>query len=70
MVKGKRFRLTSATLGIEAVDGQHRPITLPSDAIVELVSAPTDGDRLVEILWNKRPLLIFTQDIRSRGEEV
>lgn len=67
---GKRFRLKSATLGIEIVDGQHRPVTLPAHAVVELVGGPAEGGPLLEISWDSKRLFIFTQDLHTRGQEI
>ena len=70
LVKGGRFWLTTPTLGIQSVEGQHVPITLNANAIVEIISHPIDGNPLVEIKSDGKILLMFKQDLEGRGQEV
>ena len=68
--KGKQFRLTTHTLAIQSIDGQHLPVTLGSNTVVELTREPIAGNPLLDITANGKPLLIFMQDILTRGEEL
>ena len=65
---GQRYRLNSPTLAILNGDGQHTPVTVPMGGIVEVVAGPLDGNRLVDVKWDGKPLMMFTIDIRERGE--
>jgi hypothetical protein len=67
-MKGKSFRITTPTLAILSPhrDGHRIPITIPRNAVVT-VEEEIDGDRLVDVLWNGKTLMMFTQDIRMRG---
>ena len=40
---------------------------VPEGAVIEVDSATFDGDKLVEVIWNGRRAMMFTQDLRSRG---
>jgi len=65
---GQRYRLNTSTLAIVNGDGQHSPVTVPAGSIVEVVAGPLDGNRLIDVEWEGKTLMMFTIDIRERGE--
>jgi hypothetical protein len=71
MLSGKRFRLNRKTLAVGASEGTKTATYLPEHAIITVKSGPTKTDsRMVEVLWDGRPLIMFVEDIQERGEEV
>jgi hypothetical protein len=70
VLAGKRFTLERATLGVQFVDGKRRAITVPEGTIIKIVADPTDGDGMVDVLWEKRLLEMFEVDIKVRGTEI
>ena len=70
-MKGQSYRLYTPTFGILPVDGDgHRiSITIPRDAIVTAIGDAFDGSylALVEVTWEGKTILMFTQDLRTRG---
>ncbi len=70
MLTGKRFRLKTSTLSIEGMNGTRTAVTLPAGAIVKVVSGPTPGDRLVDVLWEGKMVEMFAIDLHMRGIEV
>ena len=60
------FRLTSPTIALVPEDGRMVARTVPFGAI--LTAEQSDGNRMVEVCWNDQKILMFAQDIRSRGE--
>ena len=71
-MKGQSFRLKTPTLGILSSDhGHRRPGTIPMNAIVTVVDGPFDNsNRLVDVLWEEKTIMMFTQDLRDRGEMI
>ena len=65
-MRGQRYRLQTATLAIIAHDGQNCPTTVPSGAVVKVVAGPLDGNRLVDVRWDGKTVMMFTTDIRER----
>ena len=65
-MRGQRYRLQTATLAIINLDGQNHPTTVPSGAIVKVVDGPLDGNRLVDVIWDGKTVMMFTTDIRER----
>ncbi|PYT12051.1 MAG: hypothetical protein DMG59_24675 [Acidobacteria bacterium] len=69
MLKGQRFYMKTATLGIDSNDGQRVPVVIPKHAIVELVSE-TFNSRMTDVTWEGQPRMMFVEDLRDHGKEV
>ena len=69
MFKGKQFRIKTTTLVIIAVSNQRIPVAVPANATVEVISH-THGNRMIDVVWEGKTLMMFAQDIRERGEEI
>lgn len=64
------YKLNLDTVGVVA-DGQRRTTKMiPKDSRVTVVNGPLDGERMIDVSWNGQTLMIFTQDLRERGELV
>lgn len=69
-MRGQRYRMKTPTVAIMAHDGHNTPITIPRGGIVEVVDGPLDGDRLLDVCWDGKMMMMFTTDIRERGERL
>jgi hypothetical protein len=69
-MRGQRYRMKTPTLAIMIDDGHKIPITVPRGGEIEVVGGPLDGDRLLDVRWEGKPVMMFTTDIRERGERV
>ena len=65
-MRGNRYRLNTPTLAIVKIDGQQSPVTVPSGAVVKVVDGPLNGNRLVDVNWEGKTVMMFTTDIRER----
>jgi len=65
-VRRQRFRLNTPTLAIIQHDGQNYPTTIPNGAVVKVLAGPLDGNRLVDVMWGGKAVMMFTTDIRER----
>ena len=72
MIAGKTFRLLSDVLAIGPPDGKgRRPFTtIPAGSIVTVLLDPKQGDRLLDVRWKARPLMIYIADFEHNAEEV
>jgi len=70
MLTGKRFQFEIATLAANDVNGKLILTTIPAGDIVKVVADPSDGARMVEVLWKGRTLLMFALDLRWRAIEL
>jgi hypothetical protein len=50
--------------------GRHVGHLVPEGAVVFVDGETFNGDKLVEVLWAEKTVMMFTQDIRTRGEKV
>lgn len=69
-MRGLRFRMITPTLAIRDQDGLKIPVTVPKGSGIEVVDGPLDGDRLLDVLWEGQAVMMFTTDIRERGEQI
>jgi hypothetical protein len=65
-----RYRINNPTIALFEQDGRHVADTVPAGAIVEINSDSFDGEKLMEVRWDGKPVLMFTQDLRKRAESV
>jgi hypothetical protein len=66
----QRYRIKDSTIAMFSVDGVHVARTVAAGTVVELSSGRIDGDKLIEVTWEGRSAMMFTQDLRSRAEAV
>jgi hypothetical protein len=64
------YRITSPTLSMFLEGDRYVARTLPKGAIVTIESETFDGNKLVEVRYEDKVIMMFTQDLRSRGEKV
>ena len=66
----ERYRITHPTIALFEEDGRHVANTVPAGAIIETDSAAFEGEKLVEVVWDGKRVMMFTQDVRKRAESV
>jgi hypothetical protein len=62
-----RYRITSPTIAVIIEDGRHVAHMVPSGAIISVDGVSFDKDRLVDVTWDNKKAMMFTQDLRSRS---
>ena len=65
MRTGESYRLRTELLGITTAD--RIPLQIPKGDVVKIVAA-SPGDRVVDVVWNSRMMMVFAQDLREHGE--
>jgi hypothetical protein len=66
----ERYRIKDPTIAMSHDDGRGVAYTVTVGAIVEIGNGPLDGDKLVEVTWNGKVVMMFTQDLRMRAERI
>lgn len=62
----QEYQITAPTLAMFREDGHHVARTVPVGAIVTVTDGkPFDGERLTEVEWNGRIVMMFTHDLRQ-----
>jgi hypothetical protein len=64
------YLITSPTVSLCFEGDRHVGSTLPKGALVQIESETFNGNQLVEVLFQGKVVMMFTQDLRSRGEKV
>jgi hypothetical protein len=64
------YRITSPALVLFRENERHVSHTIPKGAVVSFDGKTFDGDKLVEVQWDGKVVLMFTQDLRSRGVKI
>ena len=71
MLTGKHFRLKTDTLAIDSNGEKRLAVTVPAQEIIEVIRGPRpDDQRMIDIRWNGRVLVMFAEDVQGRGQEI
>jgi hypothetical protein len=62
--------LQKPTQAVDVIDVERSAVTIPVGAIIEVTADPTDGDGLVDVLWEGRTVVMFATDLNVRGAEI
>lgn len=62
-----RYRILSPTIAVFRDQGRHVAGTVPAGAVIVIASEAFDGDRLVDVIWDGKSVMMFTQDLRARA---
>jgi len=63
----RTFKLNSPTLAIREVNNQRTIVTLHREALVTLLVGDIDAKGFVEVLYDNEALIMFAEDLRTRG---
>ena len=62
----ERYRVTQPTIAVFEKDGRHVAGHVPTGAII-LLDGALDGDKLTNVMWDGKAVMMFTQDLRTRA---
>ena len=64
-----RYRITNPTIALFHENGRYVAHTVPTGALITIKdNAAFDGEKLMTVVWDKREVMMFTQDLRARTE--
>jgi len=66
----RKYRIVEPTIAMSEDHGRGVAYTILAGATVELQNGPLDGNKLVEVKWDGKSVLMFTQDLRQRARPV
>jgi hypothetical protein len=64
------YLITSPTISMFLQDGRYVSSVLPKGATVTIESETFDGNKLFEVRFEGKTVMMFTQDLRTRGTKV
>jgi hypothetical protein len=65
-----RYRIRDSTIAMSQEHGRGTAYTVSAGTIVEVHNGNFDGDKLVDVTWDGRIVMMFTQDLRMRAERL
>ena len=66
----KRYRIKDPTIAMFHDDERGIARKISAGTIVEVPVRSLDGNKLVEVIWDGRQVLMFMQDLKTRAEEI
>jgi len=66
-VPSLKYRLHKSTFALLGEEGRRVSQTVPDGAVVTIDSEVLDENKLVEVVWDEKRVIMFAQDVRARG---
>jgi hypothetical protein len=66
----ERYLICSPTIALFLEDGRHVAHLVPEGAMISFDGKTFNGNKLIEVTWAERIVMMFTQDLRTRGKKV
>ena len=66
----KKYRLSGPTLAMYLEDGRHIGQLLPEGATITTDGKKFNGEKLLNITWDDKPMMMFTHDVQQRGTPI
>lgn len=62
-----RYKITSPTIAVVDRNTQH----VPAGSVIEVdTETLLGGNQLINVTWDGKQMMMFAQDVRSRGEQL
>jgi hypothetical protein len=61
-----RYRIIQPTIALFLEEGRQVARTIAAGSVI--TAENIEGDKLIEVQWSEKTIMMFAQDIRSRGE--
>jgi hypothetical protein len=73
-IVGWRYQLIKPCPAVSTFGKLHenviRTLVIPKDELITVVDGPFNGARLVDITWELKPYMIFTEHLRNCGRRL
>ena len=66
----ERYTMRKPTIALFLEDGRHIARMVPKGATVSIDGETFNGNKLTEVMWEEKSVMMFTQDLRSRGKKI
>ena len=68
---GWRYQLTKPCPAV-STNGKNvvRTLVIPKNELITVTDGPFNGARLVDIIWNLKPYMMFTEHLRNCGRRL
>jgi hypothetical protein len=65
-----KYQIKSPTMALFLEDGRQVARVVPKGAIIKIDSGAFTENKLVDVAWNGEVVMMFAQDVRSRGKRI
>ena len=65
-----RFRMKTLTVAIERHGADTKLLQIPAETAVIVLGELSESNRLVDVDWNGRIVMMFTRDLLERAERI
>jgi hypothetical protein len=69
-MQANSYRLTTPTVGMINTGSGRILVTVPRRAVIKVVDRLHDANRMIRVMWEDKTVMMFTQDVRERGEKI
>jgi len=66
----EQYIVISPTIALFLEDGRHVAHLVPEGTLISTNGEPFNGNRLIEVIWAEKTVMMFTQDLRTRGKKI
>ena len=65
-----RYRMKEPSIAMFQENGQYVALTVPAGALIRVGGVVFDSNLLVNVTWMHKEVMMFTEDLRTRSEEI
>jgi hypothetical protein len=62
------YRIKTPTVALFEENGAHVARMVPAGSVINVDGAAFDGEKLVNVTWEGKSVMMFAQDLRARAE--
>ena len=66
----EKYLISSPTIALFLEDGRQVAHLVPEGAMIRTDGKPFNGNKLIEVTWAEKIVMMFTQDLRARGKKI
>ena len=70
MTTGTQLRITRSTIALDANTGKRTIVMVPLETILTVLPGFAHGDKMVNVMWESRAVVMFAIDLATRGIEI
>jgi hypothetical protein len=66
----EKYLICSPTIALFLEEGRHVAHLVPEGAMISIDGKTFNGNKLIEVIWAEKIVMMFTQDLRTRGKKL
>lgn len=66
----EKYLISSPTIALFLEDGRQVAHLVPEGAMISTDGKPFSGNELIKVTWSEKVVMMFAQDLRTRGKKI